>query len=167
MMRKPIFIIALIFCSIVLYSQEDTQKENLSQSKHKFLTGGNLGISCSYSDYAFNFSPTVSISIDYPIKKGYYLQIAPKYSWLFRWNEHYFTLPLHVRKRYNQKFSFYAGPAITLDIGYFRDLGISAGTYFHVNNKSSIILSVFTFTLYDYHIDYIYIPIGLSYNRFF
>ena len=133
---------------------------------YDFLFGGNIGVSCSYSDEAFNFSFPVSLTLDYYIKKGYYLQVAPKYSWLFWWNEHYFTLPLHVRRRFSKRLSLYLGPSITWDIGYFKDLGISAGAYFHFGKNSSIILSAFTFTLYDYYIDYQYLPICISYNHY-
>ncbi|MFC2125002.1 hypothetical protein ACFLU5_09340 [Bacteroidota bacterium] len=165
-MKKLILFFSLLFLSIIARSQDRMSDVN-TDTNSRILIGCNLGVNCSYSDEAYNFSaPVASISFDYHIKNGYYLQVAPKYSWLYKWNEHYLTVPLHVRKRFSNRFSFYAGPSITWDVGYFRDLGISAGTYFHVNEQSSIILSVYTFTLYDYEIDYLYAPVGISYNHY-
>jgi hypothetical protein len=105
--------------------------------------------------------------IEYQIIRNYYLQLAPKYSWLWKWNEHYLTLPIHLRVGFGNRFSLFAGPAFTFDIGYYRDLGVSLGAIYQLNEKSSIILSAFTFTLYDYSIDYLYIPVGLSYSYTF
>ncbi|MFC2086329.1 hypothetical protein ACFLQ9_01270, partial [Bacteroidota bacterium] len=91
-MKNIMILIVLIVLSLMASSQI-----NASEIKNDripdFLMGSNLGISCSYNDYAYNISFPVSLSLDYHIKNGYYLQIAPKYSWLFRWNEHYLTLP--------------------------------------------------------------------------
>ncbi len=38
---------------------------------------------------------------------------------------------------------------------------------FHTGKRTSVVLSVFTFTLYDYYIDYLYVPVGLSYRYMF
>lgn len=102
--------------------------------------------------------------MDYVIKNKWSIQLAPNYIWLVKWNEYYLTFPLHLRKSLGDKISVYAGPALTYDIGYFKDLGISVGLYYHLGNKSSINLSFLTFTLYYYHIDYIFVPIGLTYS---
>jgi hypothetical protein len=169
------FIIAVLLFSLPLvagtldeitYLNGDTTKtEKYSNDiDHTILIGSGGGVSCSYSDKTFLYSTPAFLSLDYHIKNGYYLQIAPKYSYLYRWSEYYLTLPLHVRKQISNRFSLYVGPCITWEIPYFRDLGISAGAYFHINKNTSIILSVFTFTLWDYYIDYTYIPIGVSFN---
>lgn len=155
----------MLFVSFTTFSYCQDSTVSLKKCNEKDLVfGTNLGMSCYYTDKAFLFSVPSSFSIDFHIKKDYYIQFAPKYSWLWKWNEHYLTLPIHIRKHINKRISVYAGPAITWDIGYFRDLGISAGAYFQINDRSSIILSAFTFTLYDYYIDYLYIPVGISYN---
>jgi hypothetical protein len=165
-MKGFIFIFAFVLISMLANSQETDYGLN-GDNDHRFLLGSNAGVSCSYTDEAFNFSLTASTAMDYHIKNGYYVQIAPRYTWLIKWNEHYLTIPLHIRKRFGKRLSLYAGPSITWDIGYFRDLGISAGVYFHITGNSAIILSAFTFTLYDYHIDYLYIPVGISYSHCF
>lgn len=90
--------------------------------------------------------------------------MAPKYSWLFRWNEHYLTVPIHIKKYFTKRIGLFAGPCITWDIGYFRDFGISGGVSFRIGNSASIKLSVFTFSLADYYITYHYIPLGISYH---
>ena len=165
-MRYFIVIFLLSFLSLPIYSQVSTTGFE-AQKDHNFLFGMNAGMSCSYNDNAFNFAPTVSFSFDYHLINGYYLQFAPRYSWLYKWNEHYLTLVLHLRKRFGKRVSLFLGPCISWDVGFFNDLGISAGAYIHLGSKSAIMLSAFTFTLYDYNIDYTYIPVAISYNYYF
>ena len=165
-MKNLILFTGFFLLSTYATGQNDDKKMN-SDHIGRFLIGIDLGISGSYSDAAHNISaPVSSICLDYHIGKNYYLQIAPRYSWLFRWNEHYLTLPLHVRKRFNKLLSVYEGPSITRDVGYFRDLGISVGINFHISERSSINLSVFTFSLADYHIHYRYVPVGISFKYY-
>jgi hypothetical protein len=153
-------IIAILFLSCLnVHSQTDNHT-----GKEKFIPGINIGAGTAYADKAFNHHIAFSLTIDYHIKKGFFLQFAPKYSWLWKWNEHYLTLPVHLRKMFGDKISIFAGPALTFDIGYFKDLGISAGGCYHFSRRSAVILSAFTFTLYDYYIDYLYVPVSLSYQ---
>ena len=86
------------------------------------------------------------------------------YTYLIRWSEHYLTLPLHFGAYINNKIRVAAGPALSYDLGYFKDFGVSAAIYYHFNDWTAISISAFTFTLYDYHIDYLYIPLAVSYN---
>ena len=131
------------------------------------IFGSNGGIGASYTDRQILFNLQGSVTMDYVLKNTWSVQMAPKYTWLIKWNEHYLTLPVHLRKKIGDRFSFYAGPALTFDIGYFKDIGLSSGIYFHYSERSAINLSAFTFTLYDYHIDYLFIPVGLTYNYYF
>ncbi|MFC2138463.1 hypothetical protein ACFLTE_09835 [Bacteroidota bacterium] len=134
------------------------------ESSRKTSLAVSMGLGASYTDKAFLLNVPASLSIDYKISENYFLQFAPKYTWLVRWNEHYLSLPLHLGIRVNKKISFFAGPALTYDIRYFKDLGISAGIYYHFGKRSSLALSAYTFTLYDYNIDYLFLPIALTYN---
>ncbi len=165
-MKTFIYAIAFVQLSLVGNAQDKIAGFDPDE-EHKFIIGFNLGVSCSYSDETYLFSFPVSLSLDYHIKNGYYIQFAPKYSWLYKWNEHYLTLPLHLRKRFGQRLSLFLGPCISWDVGYFKDWGISGGAYIHLGKSSSIVLSAFSFTLYNYYIDYRYLPIGISYNYFF
>lgn len=155
-MKKYLSIIILFTFSTTLPAQK--------AANQRFILGSNIGASCAYADLAFNFALTGSITLDYHLKNGYYLQLAPRYSWLWRWNEHYLTVPLHLRKQLNDHLSVYAGPAMSWDIGYFRDLGFSGGINLHITRKSAIQLFVFTFSLKDYEIDYWYVPVGVAYQ---
>ena len=134
------------------------------ETTRKFNIGFNAGIGASYTDRAYLLNTPASLSFDFRATEQFFVQFAPKYSWLLKWNEHYLTLPLHLGIMINKRFSFFAGPALTFDIGYFKDLGISAGVYYHFGKRSAIVLSANTFTLYDYNINYLYVPIGLTYN---
>jgi hypothetical protein len=131
---------------------------------NKISIGVKAGLGFSYTDKAFLLNVPASISIDYKLSKKYYLQFAPNYIWLIRWNEHYLSLPIHLGLRANNKWSFFAGPALTFDIGNFKDWGISAGIHYHVGTRSSIILSGTTFSLYDYKIDFLFVPVGITFN---
>ena len=142
------------------------QAQEVSNNK-MFIFGSNGGIGASYTNKAFLLNLQGSLTLDYYLNNKWSVQFAPKYSWLLKWNEHYLTIPIHLRIKLSDKFSLYTGPAITFDIGYFQDLGISAGGYYHFSKRSSINLSVVTFTLYDYHIDYLYVPVGLNYTYTF
>lgn len=147
-----------------LVGQENTMIKNSSTHDRKISIGINSGMSWAYEDRASLWGPQASVTIDYKIYNNIFVQFAPKYTWLMKWNEHYLTLPIHLRKKFGDKFSLYAGPALTFDLGYFKDLGLSAGAYYHINNRHAIVLSAYTFTLYDYFIDYLYVPVSLSYN---
>ena len=146
--------------------QEAVKGDNISVNKN-FIFGINTGAGWAYEDKAHLFNTSVSLTIDYHLKSNYFLQFAPQYSWLWKWNEHYLTLAIHLRKKFGKRFSLFAGPALTFDIGYFKDLGISMGGYFHIDNHSAIAISAFTFTLYDYYIDYLYVPVSISYRYTF
>lgn len=160
-MRGVLFILA---CFITLFCQgqrPDTKKEP------KFEFGINTGVGWAYEDEAHLFNTSCCFSMDYRIKNKYFIQLAPQYSWLWKWNEHYLTIPIHLRKKFGDRLSLFAGPALTFDIGYFKDLGISGGAYYHFNNHSALAVTVFSFTLYDYYIDYLYVPVNISYRLSF
>ena len=159
-MRCIICVLLGLFFIKPLQAQESS-KEKL------FIFGTDGGIGASYTDKALLLSIQGSFTMDYSLKDTWALQIAPRYTWLILWNEHYLTIPLHLKKRLSDRLSAYMGPALTFDIGYFKDLGISAGIYYHLGKRSAINFSFFTFTLYDYHIDYLFIPIGLTYHYTF
>ena len=108
-------------CCMAALSQ-DVKDTGAHDMDFHFSMGADLGLSCSYTDEVFLFSVPVSVNLDYHFKKGYYLQFAPKYTWLFKWNEHYLSLPLHLKKRFGNRISLFAGPALTFDVGYFRDI---------------------------------------------
>ena len=133
----------------------------------KVIFGTNGGVGASYTDKVFLLNLQGSYTLDYFVNNNLSIQLAPKYTWLIKWNEHYLTLPIHLRKKIGERFSVFAGPSLTFDIGYFKDLGISAGVYYHFSKKQAFILSAYTFTLYDYNIDYIFIPVGIAYNYMF
>ena len=162
-MLRYIQLFALLIYGSQLYAQEYTDQDFKDENK-KLSLSVDAGMSWAYEDKAHLFNTTTSAIFDYQIKNNFYFQFAPRYTWLIKWNEHYLTLPLHIRKQFGKKLSLFAGPALTFDIGYFKDLGISAGLYYHFSKRSAIKLSVFTLTLYDYHIDYLFVPIGLTYT---
>ena len=146
--------------------QKTTEPDHSSDDK-TFVIGINLGIGWAYEDKAHLLNTSFGVTLDYHLKKHFYLQFAPRYSWLWKWNEHYLTLPIHVKKTFDNKLSIFAGPALSFDVGYFQSFGISAGLSYQWGKKSSIMLSAFSFTLHNYHIDYIYVPITLSYSYTF
>ncbi len=115
-MLRLILIFIFIGSFVSTFSQE-VMDTGASDRDFHFSIGGDLGLSCSYTDEAFLFSVPVSMNLDYHLRKGYYLQFAPKYSWLIKWNEHYLTLPLHLVKKFGNKISVFAGPALTFDVG--------------------------------------------------
>ena len=165
-MLRYLQLFTLLIYSSQLYSQEYFD-QNFQTENKKFSLSADAGMSWAYEDKAHLFNTSTSAILDYQIKNKFHLQFAPRYTWLIKWNEHYLTLPVHLRKKIGDRFSFYAGPALTFDIGYFKDIGLSSGIYFHYSERSAINLSAFTFTLYDYHIDYLFIPVGLTYNYYF
>lgn len=142
-------------------------EDALTSNAGKLTMGIRAGAGWSYADEAHLFNTSTSLAIDYHLKNSYYIQFAPTYSWLWKWNEHYLTIPVHMRKRFGEKFSLFAGPALTFDVGYFKDLGLSGGAYYHISTNSSIVISAFTFTLYDYHIDFLYVPVSVIYSYTF
>jgi hypothetical protein len=161
---KLIVILISICCFVEKGFTQEVIQADKSNDNHKFSMSGNLGLSFAYADKRSLISPTTSVSTSFHLKKGYYLEFAPRYTWICKWNEHYLTLPIHLKKQVNKRVSLFAGPAITWDVGYFRDFGISAGADLYIGENSSIKLSFFTFTLYDYYIDYLYVPVGISYS---
>lgn len=138
--------------------------DNSKSDAGKFLFGVHAGTGWAYADEAHLFNTVVSVTVDYHIAKNFYLQFAPGYIWAWKWNEHYLTLPIHIRKRFGECISLFAGPALIFDIGHFKDLGVSAGIYFHYTTRSSLVLSASAFTLYDYNIDFLYLPVNISYR---
>ena len=155
-----IFILSLI--SFGLFSQEISKKRNLNEPK-KLMFGIQAGAGWAYEDEAHLFNVSTCLTLDYHLKNFFFIQFAPQYSWLWKWNEHYLTLPIHLRKKIGVKFSLFAGPALTFDVGYFKDLGFSGGAYYHFSKRSALAISALSFTLYDYYIDYLYVPISISY----
>jgi hypothetical protein len=149
--------------SVTVTGQEILNYTSLVKPK-KLIFGIQAGVGWAYEDEANLFNTAISFTTDYRIKNNYFIQFAPQYSWLWKWNEHYLTLPIHLRKKFGSRLSLFAGPALTLDVGYFKDLGISAGAYYHFSNHSALAISVFSFTLYDYNIDYLYVPVSISYR---
>ena len=158
-------IVLSILLSLSVFSYSQVNNENIPDPEIKKLQFSiQTGAGWAYEDKANLFNTSASLTLDYHLKKQFYLQFAPTYSWLWKWNEHYMTLPIHLRKKFGNKFSLFAGPALTFDVGYFKDLGISAGGYYHLSEHSAIAVSAFTFTLYEYYIDYLYVPISISYR---
>lgn len=104
--------------------------------------------------------------VDYRIKSKFFVQLAPQYSWLWKWNEHYLTLPIHLKKFFGARLSIFTGPALTFDVGYFKSLGVSAGVDYQFSNHCAVFISVFSFDLFDYSIDYLYVPVSVA-LRFF
>jgi len=125
-----------------------------AETPEKLGLGFSAGPAVTYTDKAFLLSTQISGHLDYKISERCFIQLAPKYTWLIRWNEHYLTLPLHIGARFGERISCVAGPALTFDLGFFRDIGISAGVFYRFSERSAIGLSAHTFTLYDYSIDY-------------
>ena len=155
-MRYILFVL-LGICFIRSVPAQDSPGDKM------FIFGTIGGIGASYTDKLILLNLQGSMTLDYFFKDTWSIQFAPRYTWLAKWNEHYLTIPIHLKKKLCEKFSFYGGPAITFDIGYFRDMGISAGILYHFDKRSAINLSAFTFTLYDYHIDYLFVPVVLSF----
>ena len=106
-------------------SGQEIDEIDHSYDSKRLTFSTNLGAAWAFEDKAHLFSASTGIILDYHLIHNFYVQFAPKYSWLWKWNEHYLTLPVHVRKKFGDKFSVFAGPALTFDIGYFKDLGIS------------------------------------------
>lgn len=152
---------------LTAFSADAQEIPEKKRAGHKFSVGVSTGIGTSYTDKVFLLNVPASGIIEYKIADTYFIRFAPMYTWLIRWNEHYLTLPVHIRKDLGEKFGLFTGPALTFDIGYFKDLGVSAGVYYHLGKRSSIVLSAFTFTLYDYHIDYLFVPVALTYRYMF
>jgi len=156
-------IIILSLFSMSIISQGISNTDTLDQL-NKFMFGVQGGAGWAYEDEAHLFNISAGVTINYQIKSNFFIQFSPQYSWLWKWNEHYLTLPLHLRKKLGNKFSLFAGPALTFDVGNFKDIGISGGAYFHFTKRSALAISAFTFTLFDYDIDYLYVPVCISYH---
>jgi len=133
----------------------------------RFLFGVQAGSGWAFEDETHLFNIAAGLTVDYQMTNHLFLQFAPAYSWLWRWNEHYLTLPFHFRAKIGGILSLFAGPALTFDVGYFKDLGVSAGVYLHLNDRFALVLSAYTFTLYGYDIDYLYVPVNISYRYTF
>ena len=166
MIGRVLVIFVALLIPVSSFSQIIPITEHTNEHKN-WEAGTRVGIGWAYEDNAHLYNTVVAFSLDYRIAPKWYLQFIPAYSWLWKWNEHYLTLPIHIRKIIDRRLSIFAGSALTYDVGYFKDLGISAGAYFHLDERSAIVLSAFTFTLYDYHIDYLYVPISLSFHYTF
>jgi hypothetical protein len=151
----------LLFCSTVAGAQPTDQR---TAQQGRLHAGINAGIGTSFTDKAVLFTLHGGVACDYFFIGTWYLRLAPEYTWLIRWNEHYLTFPVQAGRKMGRKMSFYAGPAVTFDIGYFRNLGLSAGADYHFGKRSAIMISAFTFTLFDYHVDYVFIPVSISYH---
>ena len=141
--------------------------DGLNPDASRFLIGVQAGHGWAWEDENHLFSLFAGLTFDYRISDHLFLQLAPSYSWLMRWNEHYLVLPLHLRRKFGECISLFAGPALTFDIGNFKDIGVSAGAYVHLSDRFTLVFSMFTFTLYDYDIDYLYVPINVSYRYSF
>jgi hypothetical protein len=160
--KRLLFLIAV---AIPLICQGQKAERKLSSTEQPvFEFGINAGIGWTYEDKAHLLNTTVCFTLDFRIINSYSIQLAPQYAWLWTWNEHYLTIPIHLRKRFGDKLSLFAGPAISFDLAYFKDCGISAGAYYHFNKHNGLAISANTFTLYDYGIDYLYVPISLTYR---
>jgi hypothetical protein len=153
----------IIFCffSVTVTGQEILNNTSLVKPK-KLIFGIQAGAGWAYEDETNLFNTAISFTTDYRIKNNYFIQFAPQYSWLWKWNEHYLTFPVHLRKKFGSGLSLFAGPALTFDVPYFKDLGISGGAYFHFSDQFALAVSVFSYTLYDYYIDYLYVPVSIS-----
>jgi hypothetical protein len=157
-MRGVLF---LFFCFITLFCQGQTSDTNKIP---KFEFGVNAGVGWANEDEACLYNSSICLSVDYRIINKYSIQFAPQYSWLWKWNEHYLTIPIHLRKKFGERFSLFAGPALSFNVGNFNDLGFSGGVYYHFCNHSALAVTVFSFTLYDYCIGYLYVPVSISYR---
>lgn len=161
-MKKIILSTCIILLSHLLMSQEIV-KEN-----HKFLNkitiGARTGLGTAYTDNLFVICIPASLSFEVESVNRFYLRMAPEYTWLVKWNEHYLTLPLQIKKQFGEHISLFAGPCITWEPGSFHDWGLSGGIQYQISDKSSIILSAFTFDLNAYCIDYRFVPVGITYN---
>jgi hypothetical protein len=166
MVVKLFFPSILLPISIFSYSQ-GINTDVSDPKREKIIFGIQAGAGWAYEDEAHLFNTSTGITFDYRFLDKYNIQFAPRYSWLWKWNEHYLTLPVHIRKKFGQRISLFAGPAFTLDIGHFKDLGISAGACYHFSRRSALVISAFVFTLYDYHIDYFYMPVSIAYGYYF
>lgn len=153
---------ALLWIMPAAFSQMISGEKNTKDRSLSF--GVFAGPAWAYEDKAYLWSPQVSVLVDLRLKQDFFIRSAPTYTWLMKWNEHYLALPLQLGKTLNHKWSFYAGPAFIMDVGFFHDLGFAGGMTRHLNRHHAISLSAFRFTLYDYHIDYLYIPVCLGYQ---
>jgi hypothetical protein len=154
--------------SASLISQgQDRAMDSSNPGARRFLFGIQAGNGWACEDEVHLFNLSAGLTFDYKVADHLFLQFAPSYSWLWKWNEHYLSLPIHLRIKFGEIISLFAGPALTFDVGYFKDMGISAGAYVHLDNRFAFVLSVYAFTLYDYDIDYLYVPINISYRYSF
>ncbi len=160
-------LIILLLSVSILSEGQQRSGDSLNPVARRFLFGIQAGNGWACEDEAHLFSLSAGLTIDFQITDHLFLQFAPSYSWLWKWNEHYLTLPVHFRKKFGERISLFAGPAVTFDVGYFKDLGLSAGAYVHLDNSFALVLSLYAFTLYDYDIDYLYVPINISYRYTF
>jgi hypothetical protein len=156
-----------ILTIVCIYLILPVNAQNGANGSRKIHTGVNVGPAVAYADKAFLIHSQAGININYKVTEKIKLQFAPKYTWLIKWNEHYLTLPLHLGVELTDKISVFAGPALSIDVGYFKDLGISAAASYRISNRSAVELSAFSYTLYDYQIDFLYIPVSILYSYSF
>lgn len=133
----------------------------------RFQFGVQAGTGWAYADESHLFNTALGLTVDYRITDNLFIQFAPGYFWLWKWDEHYLSLPLHLRKTFGERISLFAGPALNYDVGHFKDLGISAGVILHYSDRCALVLSATVFTLYDYDIDYLYVPVNILYRYSF
>jgi hypothetical protein len=86
-MRCYFYILIVLFLNKSLVAQDISLNE-------RFMLSSNGGIGASYADKAFLLNLLGSFTLDYVIKNKWSIQLAPKYIWLVKWNEHYLTVPL-------------------------------------------------------------------------
>ncbi len=157
--------LSIILCwSAVTVLCQEAPIQPLPAKSKKLILGVQAGLGWGFADERYLFNTSAIPTVDYRLKNNFFIQFAPQYSWQWKWNEHYLTLPIHLRKKFGSSFSLFAGPALTFDIGYFKDFGISGGAYYHFSRNDALSISTYTFTLYDYDIDYLYVPVTISYR---
>lgn len=156
-------VLLFLFLGVVLASNMVAQVPR-DETNNNLRIAFNIGLGVSYTDKYVLINSATSIDFDFTLSDNYFLQFAPKYTYLHKWIEHYITLPIHFGVNLTNKIRIAAGPALSFDVGNFKDIGISAGMYYHFSERSAISISAFSFTLYDYKIDYLFIPLAVSYN---
>lgn len=160
--------LGILLMSASLISQgQDKASVRSDPFAGRFLIGVQAGNGWACEDEKHLFNLTAGLTIDYQIADHFFLQLAPSYYWLWTWNEHYFILPVHFRQKYSDLFSLFAGPAITFNVGYSENVGLSVGAYIHLDNRFALVLSVYAFRLYGHDTDFLYVPINMSYRYSF
>jgi hypothetical protein len=91
---RYILYVLLGICIIRSVAAQDSPGDKM----FKFGTKG--GIGASYTDRHILINLQGSFTLDYYFKNAWSVQLAPKYTWLIKWNEHYLTIPIHLKKNY-------------------------------------------------------------------